>query len=136
MCDKDDSVRLIQEDYIDDPWKMMVACILLNRTTGTQVKKVLPLLFERFPTARVMANAPVEQLTVLISGLGLENRRTVTLKWMSHWWGRVPLYALPGIGEYALDSYNIFVNSRLDIQPKDKKLRNYLDTKKSLHDTM
>ena len=87
MCDKDDSVRLIQENYIDDPWKMMVACILLNRTTGTQVKKVLPLLFERFPTARVMANAPVEQLTVLISGLGLENRRTVTLKWMSHWWG-------------------------------------------------
>jgi len=134
--DKDDSVRLIQEDYIDDPWKMMVACILLNRTTGTQVKKVLPLLFERYPSARVMAMADIQQLTILISGLGLENIRALRLKAMSALWGTRPLTQLPGIGRYAIDSYVIFIEGRTDIQPSDKMLQKYLDTKKSPRGTM
>lgn len=136
MCDKDDSVRLIQEGYLDDPWKMTVVCILLNRTTGRQVKRVLPLLFERYPSARAMAKADIKQLTVLISGLGLENIRALRLKAMSALWGTRPLNQLPGIGKYAMDSYAIFVEGRTDVRPSDKMLQKYLDTKKSPRGTM
>ena len=29
--------KLIQESHYSDPWRVLIICILLNRTTGTQV---------------------------------------------------------------------------------------------------
>ncbi|VFQ91546.1 unnamed protein product [Cuscuta campestris] len=31
--------KLLQEDYVHDPWRVLVICILLNRTTGKQVNR-------------------------------------------------------------------------------------------------
>jgi endonuclease III len=44
--------KLIQEDYLNDPWKMLVCCILLNQTTNQQVRKVLQAVFELIPNPR------------------------------------------------------------------------------------
>jgi len=40
---------LIQEDYLDNPWKMMVCCILLNQTNNKQVRPILSSVFELIP---------------------------------------------------------------------------------------
>lgn len=136
MYNQDDTVRLIQEDYVDDPWKLLVVCILLNRTQGVQVRRVLPLLFERYPSPRIMAKASASQLAMLISGLGLENVKALRLKAMSALWGLRPIAQLPGIGRYALDSYAIFIEGRTDIRPLDRMLQKYLDTKKFLRGNM
>jgi hypothetical protein len=34
---------------------------------------------------------------------------------------------LPGVGKYASDSWEIFVNKNLDVKPTDKKLLAYLE---------
>jgi methyl-CpG-binding domain protein 4 len=113
---------LLQEVYADDPWRLLVCCILLNQTTRRQVDGVRGPLFERWPTAMVMAYAFVPELTERLKPLGLQNRRAAILRDMSSAWvvyERLPnegmpppewyVASLPGVGEYALDSYRIFV---------------------------
>src|SRR5207253_3008880 len=108
--------RILQEVYRDDPWKMLVGCILLNQTSRTQVDGVREKLFERWPDAKAMGAADEEELSECVRSLGLHNRRATTLKRFSqHWsileepgapWGWPPeaekLYDLPGIGDYAV----------------------------------
>ena len=54
---------LLQEVYQDDPWKMLVCCILLNVTHRRQVDKVRDKLFTRYPTATQMAFAADDELS-------------------------------------------------------------------------
>jgi len=35
---------------------------------------------------------------------------------------------LPGVGKYAIESWEIFVNGNFSISPSDKKLRGYLES--------
>ena len=57
-----------------DPWRPMVACMLLNMTSRRQVDEVWPELFDRWPTARDMADGdPLRQADVL-DPLGLHFR--------------------------------------------------------------
>ena len=51
-----DIVRpLLQEIYQDDPWKMLVCCILLNLTKRQQVDGIRHELFTKYPTFNVCA---------------------------------------------------------------------------------
>ena len=120
-------MRLIQHDYLDDPWKMMVACMLLNQTTGTAVRPVLPELFDMFPNACDMAAANVGDIFPIIGHLGFGNRRSMALVKMSldacH--GKV-VGNWHGIGQYAVDSWMMFVVGMF-VEPDDKELRAYHD---------
>jgi 3-methyladenine DNA glycosylase/8-oxoguanine DNA glycosylase len=46
-------------------------------------------------------------------------------------WDRVDPTVLPGIGEYGAHSYLIFIRGQLDVLPKDKELRKFLEWMKS-----
>ncbi|OCF42893.1 hypothetical protein I317_03244 [Kwoniella heveanensis CBS 569] len=48
-------IHLIQERLRYDPWKMLVATSLLNKTTGRAARPVLEILLQRWPSARELA---------------------------------------------------------------------------------
>lgn len=117
---------LIQEDLWPNKWKMLVSCVLLNRTTRKQVEKILPQLFSMCPTPKDMAHCDPDLLASVISPLGLKNRRAVTLInlsksfLMSNW---THASELPGIGEYGSAVWDIFVLNKMPLQaPNDHAL--------------
>jgi methyl-CpG-binding domain protein 4 len=119
---------LLQEVYQDDAWKMLVCCILLNLTKRTQVDIIRDELFKLYPTPNKMKNANQSELSKLLQPLGLYNRRAKSLKRFSEDWvkGFNSVDELYGIGQYAKDSWEIFQNDNLNVNPTDKVLLKYL----------
>jgi hypothetical protein len=125
-------VRLIQEDYLDDPWRVLVCCVLLNRTNGhQQTVHVLPELFRRWPTAAAMGDAPAEEIADLIRPLGFQNRRSRVLGMLSRAWDLSPartrdmVECMPGVGKYAADAFALLCLGE-SADPEDKELRRWL----------
>ena len=122
---------LCQEIYVDNPWRMMVCCILLNRTQGRQVHSIREELFGRWPDPSSMSGADHDQLRELLRPLGFYNKRASLLKEFSQQWSDgdwSDVSELKGIGKYARDSYSIFVEKRIDgVTPTDKVLNRYLE---------
>ena len=71
--------NLVQEPYFGDEWKILVCCLLLNLTTHKQVRKILPDLFQKYPSPKHMSSADEDHLKSLLVPLGLSNKRTKTL---------------------------------------------------------
>ena len=70
---------LLQEIYRDDPWKMLVCCILLNLTQRKQVDGIRHELFSKYPTEYEMIEANEDELSELLKPLGLYRKRAKTL---------------------------------------------------------
>jgi len=91
-------------------------------------------LFRTYGDALDMADADADPLAKILQPLGFQNRRANTLikfseDWVSKDW--TDPKELHGIGQYAADSYYIFYNSKLDINPNDGVLVKYLEWKKT-----
>jgi methyl-CpG-binding domain protein 4 len=126
--------ELLQEIYFDDPWKSQVCCILLNCTRRVQVDKIRDELFSRYSTPARLADADPAELAELLRPLGFYNRRARSLirfstEWINLDWKHPR--ELYGIGQYAADSWDIFYNGRLDINPDDGVLVKYVIWKNS-----
>jgi endonuclease III len=121
---------LIQEDYLKEPWKMMVCCILLNQTNNKQVRPILSSVFELIPTPISTIGCDPERLAAVIKTTGFQNVKASRIIKLSQKWvdGFKDAIELPGIGKYGRDSWEIFVNDNLDIEVTDKKLDAYLKT--------
>ncbi|EFJ45791.1 hypothetical protein VOLCADRAFT_35340, partial [Volvox carteri f. nagariensis] len=122
---------LIEEVLYDNPWRLLVACILLNKTTGRQVRQVLGPLWRSYPTPEAMAAADPRVVEDILRPLGLQVRRAERLVRFSEeflsrqWTCPTQLY---GVGRYAADAYLIFCKGRWrEVQPADKDLRRYRD---------
>lgn len=123
---------LIEECLYQDPWKLLVACMLLNVTSGLQVRKVIWRLFDIWPTAEAAAGATDDTLVIvekLIQPLGLFRKRTIAIKRFSQeyleaeWLDPIELH---GIGQYASDAYFMFCRGHWqDVDPSDKDLLRY-----------
>lgn len=126
----------------EDPtgWRLLVGCVLLNVTTRTAVDQVRGELFRRWPNAAKVVSAREATIAGVLAPLGCSSRRANTLRRMSaEFWelvherfergARVTADDIPGIyglGEYARDSWAIFVEGRLDLEPTDRVLAAYL----------
>ena len=119
---------LLQEIYQPDGWKMLTCCMLLNLTNRKQVDTIRDELFKRYPTPKDMMNANQSELAELLKPLGLYNRRAKSLKRMSEGYvkGFKSVDELYGIGQYAMDSWEIFQNNNRNVNPTDKVLLAYL----------
>ena len=119
---------LLQEIYQEDPWKMLVCCILLNLTKRQQVDGVRHELFSKYPTEYEMMEADEDELSEILKPLGLYKRRAKTLIKFSWMWvsGFNDVKELHGIGQYAKDSLEIFQNNNRNVNPTDKVLLAYL----------
>ena len=120
---------LLQEIYQDDPWKMLVCCILLNLTKRQQVDGIRHKLFDKYPTEYKMIEANEDELSEILKPLGLYKKRAKTLIKFSWMWvnGFSDVMELYGIGKYARDSWEIFQMNNMDVKPTDKVLLAYLD---------
>ena len=121
---------LIQEDYLDNPWKMMVCCILLNQTNNKQVRPILSSVFELIPNPLSAIGCDPEMLAAVIKTTGFQNVKASRIIKLSQKWvdGFNDAIELPGIGKYGRDSWEIFVKKNLSVEPTDKKLIIYLDS--------
>lgn len=137
-----DKEGMIQEIYKDDPWKLLIGCIMLNRTNHRQVRSVIVNFFEKWPDAETAAEADEAEMAQMLKPLGFYNRRAITVKKFSKMYSDMVFWFdnlewsndikdLPGIGKYASDSYEIFVNNNHNIKPTDKELIKYLNGKKN-----
>ena len=130
-----DIVRpLLQEIYQSDGWKMLTCFMLLNLTNRRQVDVIRDELFKRYPTPEDMMNADESKLADLLKPLGLYNRRAKSLKKMSEGYvkGFKSVDELYGIGQYAKDSWEIFQNNNIKVEPMDKVLQEYLRVTKCI----
>lgn len=121
--------NLIQEELRDEPWRLLVACIMLNLTNIVQVRPIIALFFEKYPDCTSVTPDDEAAIAELIRPLGLYNRRAKSIVKMSlaYQRGWSVITDLPGVGKYAADSYRIFCEGRLDdVQPTDKKLLKYI----------
>lgn len=119
---------LLQEIYQTDGWKMLVCCMLLNLTNRKQVDTVIDELFDKYPTPEDMMNAEHSDVVDIIQPLGLYNTRAERLIRMSEGYvnGFKSVDELYGIGQYAKDSWEIFQNNNMKVNPTDKVLQEYL----------
>ena len=119
---------LLQEIYRDDPWKMLVCCILLNLTKRKQVDGIRHELFSKYPTEYEMIEADEDELSELLKPLGLYRKRAKTLIKFSWMWinGFSDVEELDGLGKYAKDSWEIFQMNNKDVKPTDKVLLEYM----------
>jgi len=89
-------------------FELLVATVLAARTPDKRVNEVTPELFKRFPDARSMAAANVEEIQTLIQKINMSKTKAERLKKLSQHLvekhdGEVPstieeLTALPGVG--------------------------------------
>ena len=122
------NLRLLQDIYKNDPWKMLVCCIMLNLTNRKQVDKVRHKLFDKYPNPQDLSVADYEELSQLLTPLGMQYKRAATLmrfskEYLDGFTDPVELY---GVGKYAKDSWEIFQNNNFNVQPNDSVLNLYL----------
>jgi len=91
-----------------DPYQLLVAVILSAQCTDKRVNMTTPALFQRFPTAKDMAEASVEEIYTYIKSISYPNNKAKNLLGMAQtlvndFDGVVPnnmedLQKLPGVG--------------------------------------
>jgi endonuclease-3 len=63
-----------------NPFELLIATILSAQCTDVRVNKVTPALFEAYPTAEAMADAPLEELEELVRTTGFYRNKAKSLK--------------------------------------------------------
>ncbi|KAM9533665.1 methyl-CpG-binding domain protein 4 isoform 1-T1 [Guaruba guarouba] len=121
--------NLIQETLFHDPWKLLIATIFLNKTSGKMAIPVLWEFLKKYPSPEITRTADWKEMSELLRPLGLYELRAKTIikfsdEYLSKQW-KYPI-ELHGIGKYGNDSYRIFcVNEWKEVQPQDHKLNVY-----------
>lgn len=129
---------LFQESLFREPFWMLVACCLVNRTRWMQAEPVFEQLKKRYPTPEALGDAPVSEIEDIVKPLGLYRRRALSIVTLAReYMSDVPpenaeaVLRLPGCGKYAADSWAIFVEGRRDVEPTDVELRAWLEKEKN-----
>lgn len=100
-----------------DPYKILVSEILLQRTKAEQVSPIYSQFINRFPNIKALAQAPVDEILLLVGELGLFWRSRLMKKMATtittEYDGSIPserrlLLEIPGIGDYIADAVTVF----------------------------
>ncbi|XP_076202915.1 methyl-CpG-binding domain protein 4 [Aptenodytes patagonicus] len=103
--------NLVQETLFHDPWKLLIATIFLNKTSGKMAIPVLWEFLKKYPSPEITRTADWKEMSELLKPLGLYELRAKTIikfsdEYLSKRW-KYPI-ELHGIGKYGNDSYRIF----------------------------
>lgn len=89
-------------------FQLLISVILSAQTTDANVNRVTPNLFKKFPTARALAEAPLDDIKALIRSTGYYNAKAKNIQdcargLVERFKGEVPntleeLITLPGVG--------------------------------------
>ena len=93
------------------PYEVLIAEVLLKRTTATAAARVYDSFIHQFPTTKTITTATEEQLVAALSNVGLQRQRTKAIKALARHLteeqcGSIPsdldnLLRIPGLGEYS-----------------------------------
>lgn len=93
-----------------DPYEVLIAEMLLRRTTATAVARVYPAFIKRFERPQLLARARIRTIASMIDTLGLQNLRAqhlqqTAVRIVKEFKGSIPdtmegLADLPGVGAY------------------------------------
>jgi A/G-specific adenine glycosylase len=93
------------------PYEILIAEILLKRTTATAAARVYDAFIRRFPSIQTINNSSEEQLASALSTVGLQRQRSRAIKALARHLseeqgGYIPsdldqLLSIPGLGEYS-----------------------------------
>jgi A/G-specific adenine glycosylase len=64
----------------DEPWRIYISEILLQRTRAEAVEDIYPEFFDRFPDPATLRQAPQTEIKTTIEPLGFGNQRTRSLR--------------------------------------------------------
>ena len=132
-CEAPPRGHLFQERLKYNPFWMIVGCQLVNLTHWEAAEPVLQHLIRTYTVPDKLACTRPEELFHCLRPLGLWRRRATMLPRFADAWlqGRPrdskDIMKLPGCGKYAGDSWAIFMEGRLDVEPNDGKLGWYLE---------
>jgi endonuclease-3 len=92
----------------DSDFQLLTAVIMSAQTTDVQVNKVTKTLFKRFPDAKTLASAPLDEIKTIIRPTGYYNAKASNIQrcaqaLVERFTGKVPntqaeLITLPGVG--------------------------------------
>lgn len=131
---------MIQDVYRSEPWKMIVCCIMLNQTSGVQVKKMMRNFFKKFPSLESIRMASEDKIAEQLKDLGLQNVKASRIKKFCKAFPedydvvKNDLIGFPGVGEYAQESVDVFIRRKSNASANDKEIRNYLQNSASFED--
>lgn len=93
------------------PYEILIAEVLLKRTTANSAASTYPKMIARYPTLRHLMLATDEELETCLSTVGLQHQRAIALKQLArhlieHEGSSIPdnldrLRKVPGLGEYS-----------------------------------
>lgn len=123
------AISIIQEKYKNDPWKVLVCCILLNQTNNKQVRPLIENFFLKWPNSSSLMKEDTEVISDFIKPTGFQNVKAKRLKSFSVEWtqGIRDPNLFTGIGKYGKEAWRIFIENDFNFYPSDKKLKMYLD---------
>jgi len=137
---------LLQERLYRNPWALLVATIFLNKTPAKSAKSILYQFLKLYPIPELLLSSGTEEvvvkkLSVLLTPLGLQNRRAKSLFRLASRLVQLSsedyidlhvfqskLQKLPGVGTYSYHSWLLFHGVQDDAWSKpelgitDKKL--------------
>jgi adenine-specific DNA glycosylase len=107
-------------------WAVAVACNLLNRCHGRQVRPMFGGLMDRWPSPEAMAEADATELEEVLRPLGFASRRAKSLIAMSREASAgLPAESWTGCGPYALASVRTFARGDHRAPTDDPWVRKY-----------
>lgn len=126
-------LQLLQEYYAHDAWMLLIACALMSRVASVALKhECISNFFEQFPTPSAALEARAEDVFEIIKRLGLFPGRMRTIVEVSTRFltdtgefevGLEPERKIYGIGEFGVDSFEIFARGDVRRKPKDCNLQ-------------
>lgn len=131
---------MIQDIYRSEPWKMIVCTILLNQTSGVQVKKMMRRFFDRFDSLQSIRDSSEEEIANLISELGMQNVKAKRIKMFCTAFSedvdliRDGVVGFRGVGDYTQESVDVFICRDRSVDAKDKEIKKYLERSYSFLD--
>jgi endonuclease-3 len=133
------------ELHHETPFQLLIATILSAQCTDVQVNKVTPKLFSLFPTAKLLAKAPLLLIEETIRSTGFyknkaKNIKACAEKIETQFKGQVPdkmedLIELPGVGRKTANvvlSNAFHVNVGIVVDTHVKRIANLLGLTQSL----
>ena len=115
-------------------WNVLVGCLMLNRTTRVQARAALQKLFEVAEDPGDLEHVPDETLAEILRPCGLGNRRLKAIRALTEdWLNGLPVEQMRHVGQYAIDSFNIFVrHQEVEVRSDmDAEIRLYLEERQT-----
>lgn len=108
-----DNLRDFEWRRASDPYRILVAELMLQRTGADQVATVYGKFLKKFPSPEHLAGSEITEIEKVVSSLGLRYRagrlREIAIKLVKKYGGKVPpereeLISLPGVGNYVANA--------------------------------